>query len=214
MKDLETLSIPDAKLIQIALRELGLYTGTTAGMPGPKTKAAYKKYLKGFDEADEYSATENPIPAILTEILKKEVGVREIGSSNTGVRVREYQDSTDLGGTNWPWCAALICWGLLQTSKKTSLPFKRPKTAGAWAFEQWARDEGLKLMKPRETIKKGDIVVYRFSHIGLAIADESNKFVECVEGNTDGSGGREGGGVYQRSRKVSLIRSHIRLELI
>jgi hypothetical protein len=60
-------------------------------------------------------------------------------------------------------------------------------------------------------IKKGDIVIFTFSHIGLAIEDEKNGSVRTVEGNTSTSGSREGGGVYLQTRSLSLVRSHIRL---
>ena len=40
-----------------------------------------------------------------------EVGVHEVPwGSHTGQRVRQYQASTDLGGTVWPWCGAFANW--------------------------------------------------------------------------------------------------------
>jgi len=40
-----------------------------------------------------------------------ELGVHETPwGSNTGFRVRQYQASTDLGGTGWPWCGAYCNW--------------------------------------------------------------------------------------------------------
>ena len=40
-----------------------------------------------------------------------ELGVHEVPwGSNTGARVRQYQASTDLGGTGWPWCGAFANW--------------------------------------------------------------------------------------------------------
>jgi hypothetical protein len=35
----------------------------------------------------------------------------------------------------------------------------------------------------------------------------------CVEGNTDSSGSREGGGVFLKRRHVSVIRSRIRFRV-
>ena len=136
--------------------------------------------------------------------------------SNTGPRVLQYQRATWLPGTGWPWCAAFICWGLqqIENERELGLGFNRPQTAGAWDFENWARAQKLRLMKPRQSILAGDILCFTFSHIGLAIADESNGYVRTVEGNTDQSGDREGGGVYIQSRKISLVRSNIRLEKV
>jgi hypothetical protein len=209
--DLLSLSQPDAALVQHGLKALGFYAGTTKGIPAAKTIAAYAKYINGVDTVS------NPIAASslareLVAILSAEEGVREIpANSNRGKRVEEFQSATWLSGSGWAWCAAFICWGILQLDKKHGLPFKRPETAGAWDFERWAKEEGLNLFKPRKEIKAGDIVIFTFSHIGLAIEDEKNGYVKTVEGNTSTSGSREGGGVYIQNRKTSLVRAHIRI---
>ncbi len=210
MLDLTTLSVREAKLVQHGLKSLGFYSGTTRGLPGPLTKSAYLSYLASFETVENDTSS---IPLALIKVLLGEVGVREHPkNSNTGISVRKYQEATWLDGTRWPWCAAFICWGFLKVSKNDiSLPFKRPETAAAWGFEDWAEDEGLRLIKPRGTIKAGDIVMFKFSHIGLAVEDESNGYVVMVEGNTDVSGSRDGGGVYKKRRATSLIRSHIRI---
>jgi len=95
--------------------------------------------------------------------------------------------------------------------------FKRPRTAGAWDFENWslAQDSTTWTKKPhRGDIQPGDIVVFKFSHIGVAIsAPDKNGNVQTVEGNTDKAGSREGGGVYRKTRAASSIRSRIRFRL-
>lgn len=208
--DLSSLSVPDARLVQNGLKALGFYSGTTRGLPGPKTEAAYERYLAGF----ERPAGSTELARRIVEIADAEVGVREVPrNSNRGPRVEEYQRATWLNGTGWPWCAAFICWLVKEMEKDFDLPFARPQTAGAWDFERWARDEDVKLFKPRAGIRAGDIVVFSFSHIGLAAEDESEGKVVTIEGNTDSSGSREGGGVYRKVRATSLVRSHIRLEL-
>lgn len=223
--DLTKLSIPDAQLIQHGLNKLGYYEGTYLGKPGPLTQDAYDRFRAVTDGASAASmpaasasvATGKPgqsIAEVLVAVLSKEEGVREVPQdSNTGPRVLAYQRATWLDGTGWPWCAAFICWGLQQVEKQLGgLGFARPQTAGAWDFENWATKQKLKLMKPRGKVKRGDIVCFTFSHIGLAIEDEKNGSVRTVEGNTNQSGSREGGGVYIQTRAVSLIRSNIRLE--
>lgn len=214
MLDLDQLSTEDRRLIQAGLKSLGFYNGTTKGLGGPMTSAGYKAYLDSFKAITATPDASTNLGAALVAILKAEEGVREIpANSNRGKRVQEYQAATWLSGTSWPWCAAFICWGIRELEKTQQLPFKRPQTAGAWDFENWAKSQGVKRFKPRGKIKAGDIVVFTFSHIGLAIEDEKNGSVKTVEGNTDLSGSREGGGVYIKSRPVSSIRSHIRLEL-
>lgn len=216
--DLDEISVPDAQLVQHGLSALGFYSGTKRGIPGVKTKAAYDKFRASFGVPKEDITpppTGESIADALVRILSAETGVREVPrNSNRGKRVEEYQAATWLPGSGWPWCAAFICWGLLQVDREKKLPFARPQTAGAWDFENWARSQsgkGVSLFKPRQKVRKGDIVVFTFSHIGLAIADEANGYVATVEGNTDSSGSREGGGVYKKHRAASLVRSHIRI---
>jgi hypothetical protein len=60
-------------------------------------------------------------------------------------------------------------------------------------------------------IKAGDVVIFTFSHIGIALGSPDKKGnVPTVEGNTNGAGSREGDGVYRKVRHVSKIRSRIR----
>jgi len=210
MLDLSKLTVEDAKLVQHGLKVLGFYDGTTRGFPGPKTQAAYDRHLASFETAA--SPEGESISDALVRILRKEVGIVEHPkNSNRGKRVEEYQTATWLDGSGWPWCAAFICWGLREVGKEIDLPFARPETAAAYGFENWAKDEGLKLYKPRSTIRKGDILMFTFSHIGVAIEDERNAMVRTVEGNTDTSGSREGGGVYEKTRGTYKVRSHIRI---
>ena len=47
----------------------------------------------------------------LMAVAAAEVGVHEVPwGSNTGVRVRQYQASTELAGTGWAWCNAFVKW--------------------------------------------------------------------------------------------------------
>ncbi|MHA3773683.1 hypothetical protein ACXR0O_19275 [Verrucomicrobiota bacterium sgz303538] len=97
------------------------------------------------------------------------------------------------------------------------MKFERPQTAGAWDFENWAMSQaanGVQLFKPRTrtTIRRGDIVVFNISHIGIAIGDQTaDGYVQTIEGNTGKDGGREGDGVWRKRRNVSELRSVIRL---
>ena len=94
------------------------------------------------------------------------------------------------------------------------MTFQRPRTAGAWDFENWCKsaDNSVKLKKPHTgDIKRGDIVCFTFSHIGIALGspNEDGNVLTC-EGNTNGAGSREGDGVYKKTRNISKIRSRIR----
>lgn len=163
------------------------------------------------------------IPTLLIGLALGEIGVEEVDGTNTGKRVNEYKAATNLPPKeSWPWCAAFICWLVLKALEQASLPLKRegfvrPTTAAAWDFENWCRrqDDSVKLKKPANgDIKAGDIVIFTFSHIGMAISGPDEQgFVETIEGNTDHAGSREGGGVYKKKRHVSKIRSRIRFTI-
>ena len=150
----------------------------------------------------------------LVELAIKEVGVTEINGTNTGPRVNQYKEDTWLDPKqNWPWCAAFICWLFDEAMKGGQYSFKRPRTPSAFGFEDWClKQDRSVLLKRSGKISKGDIVIFKFSHIGIAIADETSQgFVRCVEGNTDAAGSREGGGVFIKVRPRKSIRSFIKV---
>ena len=179
------------------------------GVDGPVTWNAIEDKLVTSSGPDT-------IAQKLVALARKEVGVEEVNGTNCGPRVNEYKAATWLDPKKpWPWCAAFICWLMREAMKGGKYSFERPRTAGAWDFENWALKEksGVYLKKPHSSdIKPGDIVVFTFSHIGLAISspDKSGN-IQTIEGNTDEAGSREGGGVYEKKRKLSSIRSRIRI---
>ena len=157
------------------------------------------------------------IPEKMVTLAREEIGVSEVDGTNCGPRVDVYKAATWLDADKgWPWCAAFICWLIREAIEEEEVAFKRPRTAGAWDFENWAKQEtsnGIELRKPtNEDVKAGDIVVFTFSHIGIAVKDiDSSGYVVTIEGNTNGAGSREGGSVLEKKRHVSKIRSRIRI---
>jgi hypothetical protein len=156
----------------------------------------------------------------LVRIATAEIGVEEVNGSNCGPRVDEYKAATWLDPSKgWPWCAAFVCWVVREAMEATGerYTFDRPRTAGAWDFENWSRkqDASTWTKRPHDgDIQAGDIVIFTFSHIGIATsAPDAGGWVTTVEGNTDAAGSREGGGVYRKRRHVSKIRSRIRFRV-
>ena len=157
----------------------------------------------------------------MVKLAKGEIGVSEVDGTNCGERVNEYKAATWLDSEKgWPWCAAFICWLVREAIEKESVLFDRPQTAGAWDFENWAKkqeDKGVELYKPVKSgnkpyVRAGDIVVFQFSHIGLAISEENKSgYIQTIEGNTNGAGSREGGSVLEKSRNIENVRSVIRI---
>jgi hypothetical protein len=168
----------------------------------------------------------DPIKRLL-EIATHEVGTHEIGGNNRGPRIVEYQSASWLKPAPWPWCAAFICWILREWLKSPEVLAKlslrnnkeaenwRPQTVGAFDFERWAKEKGLAVLNKKSLAKAGDLVVFEFSHIGIVVKDQiSPESIECIEGNTNGSGQRDsnaGDGVWRKRRSAKLVRSFIRL---
>lgn len=156
----------------------------------------------------------------LVQVASAEIGVQEVNGTNCGPRVDEYKAATWLNPkVGWPWCAAFVCWcvreAMTLTGVKETKTFKRPRTAGAWDFENWslAQDGTTNTKKPhRGDILPGDIVIFTFSHIGIATSSpDKNGNVRTIEGNSNKAGSREGGSVVVQKRHLSKIRSRIRI---
>ena len=162
------------------------------------------------------------LTASIVRFAKAEIGVHEDGDSNTGKRVNEYKSATRLNPyESWPWCAAFIDWVLyrafIDADIEQDAAFRRPTTAGAWDLIRWslAQDKRTQTLRnPGRDIQPGDLIVYEFSHCGIAVSscDETGHFL-AVEGNTSvGTAGsqRDGGGVHQRTRRSNQVKARIR----
>jgi len=162
-----------------------------------------------------------PLQAAIVTKAIDEIGVRESPkNSNRGKRVDEYKAATNLDPKQaWLWCSAFVCFivreAMTKCGIKQTATFKRPTTAGAWDFIRWSREQDnttSTLASPRsKDIQPGDIIVFRFSHIGIAssTANSMGEFF-TVEGNTDLNGSREGSGVYSKKRNISSVKARIR----
>jgi len=160
-----------------------------------------------------------------------EIGVRE-ETKNAGTRIREYQTATTLGEGVYPWCAAFVSWCLKRTLESPQIEkllrnqgILRPevstrtwrcRSARAFDWVPWARKNNLQVIENAVALaRKGDIIVYDFSHIGIVAIDQlaSEHHVVAIEGNTNYKGLRDGDGVYARHRPAdpSIITAYIRV---
>lgn len=154
----------------------------------------------------------------IVELARQEVGVEEVDGTNCGKRVNWYKAATNLPPEeSWPWCAAFVDRMVWEAMKALGgidkFTFKRPTTAGAWDLENWSKkqdDSTNTKRSPGNDIQPGDIVIFTFSHVGLAIGHSADGFVKTVEGNSNPNGSREGGGVFELVRHVSKIKTRIR----
>lgn len=163
------------------------------------------------------------LPELIATIALTKVGIRESGGANKGKALQEFFDADSYdpngakpGDDGYAWCASFVC-RIVQLAMQASgkeFTFKRPTTPGAWAFETWslAQDSSTQTKKkPGDDIKRGDLVVFNFSHIGIALGPPNKAGIfPTVEGNTNAAGSREGDGVYKKTRHVSSVRSRIR----
>jgi len=151
----------------------------------------------------------------LVALAQLEIGVEEADGTNCGVRVDQYKSATNLPPhESWPWCAAFIDW-LVREAVRTDGPytFARPTTAGAWNLENWSKEQDNSthtLRNPGNDVKAGDIVIFKFSHVGLCLRGAEAGRIRTIEGNTDAAGSREGGGVFEKSRALDSIKTRIR----
>jgi hypothetical protein len=148
----------------------------------------------------------NPIVRDAIGIAVGEIGVREIGSSNRGKRVQEYQATTTLGGSGWPWCAAFVNWCIAH-SITVGLLKEYPwiPTASCDFILDWARRNKILDTSP----KAGDVFLLLSKssrndaiHTGFVASVAAGKF-KTVEGNTNDNGSANGNGVYSLSRTMS-----------
>ena len=164
------------------------------------------------------------LPEIIATIAESKIGLKESPSgSNRGPQIQEFFDADNYdpngnkpGDDGYPWCAAFVC-RIVQLAMEEgggNYTFKRPTTPGAWDFERWSLDQDRSTWtkrNPGSDIQRGDLIIYRFSHIGIATGspDGSNHF-PTVEGNTNMAGSREGTAVLEKSRHIGEVKTRIR----
>ena len=144
----------------------------------------------------------------LLEIARGEIGVVET-STNQGPGISKYWSATDYTSgysDRASWCAAFTTWCIQQAGIFSE--DDRPKTASAFkggGFESWAQSKAptTKLNVRPKHVNVGDIVIFSFSHIGIASteSDINGKF-KSIDGNT-------GDAVREKNRKTSMVRSSI-----
>jgi len=154
----------------------------------------------------------------IREVATEEIGTKEIGYTNTGKRVGQYQAATSLGGTGWAWCAAFICFVVREAMARwekehgSKLTFARPKTAAAYGFDEWSlvQDRSTKTRRSHTGEAIGIFSLHSTSHCGIAISapTKAGNF-QTIEGNTNAKGSRDGGCVMIRTRNVKDVRDWV-----
>jgi hypothetical protein len=127
-----------------------------------------------------------------------EIGVREKGN-NRGERVCEYQLNCGFPNCGVAWCACFVKWCLDRCAIKNNI-------------NGWAASAHVKNRLTTEP-KRGDLFTLyyqnlgRIGHTGFYDGNHNEIFYNSVEGNTSGSGTREGDGVYRMKRSYKATYS-------
>lgn len=182
----------------------------TDGQVGALTWAALFGNKKVF-------STEAPASAFLGKVLKvalSQVGVlEEPRNSNCGPVVKQYLASVGLK-CGHPWCAAFTYWCFGQAATAAGRANPMVRTAGCLAHWNAAVGKGARRISKADAVdnpkllKPGMIFIMDFGggkgHTGFIVAVRGG-LIDTVEGNTDASMTREGGGVYRLTRKLAEI---------
>jgi CHAP domain len=147
----------------------------------------------------------------LAEEAKK---IREVPpNSNRGRAVEAYLASVGLGAGN-PWCAAFTYWCFEQAAIKRERANPMVRTGGCLAHWNGAAAKGAQRITKLDAVnnpallKPGMLFIMDFGggkgHTGFVVAVRGG-MIDTVEGNTDASKTREGGGVYKLTRKLAEV---------
>jgi len=159
----------------------------------------------------------------LADIAVPYIGATESRGNRMGSdpRMREIFEADRLspnGVTDgYPWCCAFVSMCVQKLIDQSYLfsHVRKPYTPSVSNFRtRWAPNQNCLIFNPRnETYSphKGDIVVYKFSHIGIVESVQANGSLNTIEGNTNQAGSREGTTLRRKVRQISSIRCLIRL---
>lgn len=153
---------------------------------------------------EQWSTTSTTERALL--IAAQEVDrykVREVGR-NDGPRVRAYLKAAGVSVAA-AWCASFVTWCALEAGRE-----RRSLPAGPASACNWIHWKGAKLV-PVDEVKRGDVFGWCDAkkwrgHLGFVVKAQKVLgvwFIKTIEGNTDDTGGRDGDGVYRRTRRVT-----------
>lgn len=161
-----------------------------------------------------------PLREAIARIAESKIGVKESGGNNKGKDLQPFFDADNYdpngsapGDDGYAWCASFVCWCVMVAIAGRAITFQRPRTPSAFGFEAWslAQDNSTNTKRnPGTDIKRGDLVIFSFSHIGIAVADATATHITTVDGNTNAAGSREGNMVARKTRRLTQVRSRIR----
>lgn len=94
--DLDAIDQADARLVQAGLKHFGFYDGTMLGVPGPKTKGAYRRYLT--EPKAEPAAEAGEMLSYPKSVREEFEYPGEIGNGTRGRKARRIQEWLSIHG--------------------------------------------------------------------------------------------------------------------
>lgn len=164
-----------------------------------------------------------PPSAFLAAVMAKaasQVGVLERPrNSNSGPEVNEYLRRAGvpltLPSERKPWCCAFTYWCFDEAAREAGRPNPMVRTAGCLHHWDTAGTRGIpRIGGPRAAgnpalVAPGMVFIMDFGrglgHTGFVERVEGG-FIHTIEGNTDPTQSRDGGGVYRLVRKMADIK--------
>jgi len=167
--------------------------------------------LFSVDEVPSALETASSLLSKTLQIAASQLGVREVpANSNRGPAVEGYLRRVGLGG-GYAWCCAFTYWCADEAAKALGRANPVVRTAGC--LDHWERSRAVgarRISKAHAVadpglVAPGMMFIMDFGggkgHTGFVTAVLGGQ-IRTIEGNTDASLTREGGGVYQLTRKL------------
>lgn len=172
--------------------------------------------LTGFDDDIPPPPLSSSFKNNLIAVANSQLGVVET-SNNQGAGIEKYWTATSYGPSGYsarqPWCAAFVSWCI----REAGMPEQYlPNTSSAFEYRGWAAKKAKAITQIRKHprfIYAGDIVIFSFSHIEIAIENSIDNRVKTIGGNTSLRGEREGSGVSYVNRTLSGITDAITINI-
>ena len=136
---------------------------------------------------------------------KRLIGIMEQGGNNRGPAV-ERIIKANAGYVGEPWCGDFVAYCYRRAGSR--------RVTRSWAAVRFLR--GLLGIHVTRHPKRGDLVTFRFSHVGIFVRHVRPGLIETIEGNTGASGAVSdsatgGDGVYRKLRETSLVEDYLRV---
>jgi len=172
--------------------------------------------LFGSDTVPTSDASSDPFLARVLQIAAAEEAkpVREVPkNSNRGPQVDAYLRRAGVA-PGLSWCCAFVYWCFDETAQVLGRTNPMVKTAGCLDHWRRAPAQGAQRILTSQAVENPDVVKpgmifiidhgRGLGHTGL-VEKVAGGLITTIEGNTDASRTREGGGVYRLTRKIVEI---------